>query len=97
MKRLIMFVAAVTSISTVLLNAPPAGATATGSNGPIAFRRYLNAAHTYGAIFTIEPDGTTLRQLTNPHRGVLTTDPDWSPDGAWVAYDRIVGDSSRIF
>ena len=97
MKRLIMVVAVFTSISTVLLSAAPAGATALGKNGPIALRRYLNNAHTYGAIFTIDPNGAGLRQVTHPHQDVLTTDPDSSPDGRWIAYDRVANDSSRIF
>jgi TolB protein len=65
---------------------PQAQATVHGRNGRIAFRRYLNQAHTHGAIFTIKPHGTGLRRVTHPPRGVLTTEPDWSPNGRWIVY-----------
>ena len=55
-------VAIATGVSTMLLTAVPARATFPGKNGRIAFRRYLNDAHTRAAIFTINPDGT--RQAT---------------------------------
>jgi TolB protein len=64
----------------------PADATAHGHNGRIAFRQYFNADHTRGAIFTINPDGTRLRQVTHPKRSVLTTEPDWAPNGRWLVY-----------
>ena len=97
MRRTITCLAVVVAASTVLLTVVPAHATAPGKNGRIAFRRYFNAAHTYGAIFTIDPDGGGLRQVTHPHQGVLTTDPDWSPNGRWIAYDRVANDTSRIY
>ncbi len=64
-----------------------AAATAPGSDGRIAFRRYFNAAHTRGAIFTINPDGSGERQITHPRKTILTTEPDWSPNGRWISYD----------
>jgi TolB protein len=79
--------------------ASPADATARGHNGRIAFRVYFNADHTAGAIFTINPDGTGRRQVTHPRRSVLTTEPDWSPNGRWLVYTAYPGgseDSSRI-
>jgi hypothetical protein len=36
-------------------------------------------------IFTIEPDGTDLVQVTNEE--LHATDPEWSPDGSRIAYD----------
>jgi Tol biopolymer transport system component len=65
---------------------PAAQATVSGSNGRIAFRRYLNEAETHGAIFTIRPDGTGERRVTRPHKGFITTEPEWSPTGNWIAY-----------
>ena len=62
-------------------------ATAPGRNGRIAFRRYFNDAQTRGAIFTINPDGTNERQLTHSHAGILTTEPDWSPNGPWIVFN----------
>ena len=63
-----------------------AHATVRGKNGRIAFRRYLNQAQTHAAIFTIRRNGTGVRQLTHPPRGVVTDDPDWSPNGRWILY-----------
>jgi TolB protein len=74
------------ALSTVVLTVTPTHATAPGKNGRIAFRRYLNADHTRGAIFTINPNGTRLFQVTHPVPGVVTDDPEWSPDGHWIVY-----------
>jgi hypothetical protein len=51
--------------------ATPAHATFPGHNGRLVFRRYLNNAHSHGAIFTINADGTRERQVTHPRPGVL--------------------------
>jgi TolB protein len=73
-------------------------ATVRGGNGRIAFRRYLNQAHTRGAIFTIRPDGTGERRLTHPRRGIITDEPDWSPNGRWIVYQVEEGDGfNRVF
>src|SRR5215212_7236786 len=64
--------------------APPAHATAPGPNGRVAYRVYFDDAHTRGAIFTIQPDGTGLVQLTHQGRVLLDTEPDWSSDGRWI-------------
>jgi TolB protein len=65
-----------------------AHATVRGKNGRVAYRRYLNQAQTRGAIFTITRKGTGLRQLTDPRRGIITDEPDWSPNGRWIVYQR---------
>jgi TolB protein len=88
MKRLVGAIAVVGAISVVLFATQPAYATYPGKNGRISFRRYLNARHSWGAIFTINPDGSGERQVTHPKRGVLTWQQDWSPDGRWIAYQR---------
>ncbi len=67
-----------------------AWATPPGKNGDIVFRRYLDAERTTGAIFTIRPDGTRLRQITRPSRGVIDQYPDWSPDGDRLVFHRMV-------
>jgi hypothetical protein len=38
-------------------------------NGQIVFRRYFNAEQTKGAIFTMNPDGSHVRQITHPPKG----------------------------
>jgi Tol biopolymer transport system component len=42
--------------------------------------------HTAGAIFTIGPNQTGLRQVTHEPQDGVSTEPDWSPDGQWIAY-----------
>ena len=42
-------------------------------NGQIVFRRYFNAEQTKGALFTMNPDGSHIRQITHPPRAGTTT------------------------
>jgi TolB protein len=92
----IMLVMVVTG--SIVMVTVPAHATPSGENGPLVFRRYFNPQHTHGALFTINPDGTGLFQVTHPGRGVLTNEPDWSSDGQWIAYQRNVkGGPTRLF
>ena len=51
--------------------ATSAWATPPGKNGPIVFRRYLDTGRTTGALFTMNPDGTQVKQITRPRRGVI--------------------------
>jgi TolB protein len=88
MRRFVGAVAVVAATSGVLFAAQPAYATYPGRNGRISFRRYLNADHTWAAIFTINPDGTGERQVTRPKRGIQTSFQDVSPNGRWIAYQR---------
>jgi TolB protein len=81
-KRLAVFGAALMLVTGV----SPALATFHGRNGRIAFRRYLNERQTHGALFTIRRDGTGLQQMTHPRRGIVTDEPDWSPNGRWIVY-----------
>src|SRR4051812_37097967 len=53
-------------VTLIVPMTPLASATVDGRNGRIAFREYLNNAHTHGAIFSINPDGGGLRQVTHP-------------------------------
>ena len=56
--------------------------------GRIAFRRYLDDAQTHGAVFTVKPDGTGEKQITHPPAGFVDDQPDWSPDGSTIAFER---------
>src|SRR4051812_1508798 len=80
----------------VLLGALAAFATATaaalatppGTNGPIAFRRWLNDDTTRSALYTMNPDGTGVRRIVRPFRRGHDDQPDWSPDGSRLAFTR---------
>jgi TolB protein len=63
-------------------------ATAPGSNGQIAFRRYLGPDRTKGAIFVAAPDGSGERQLTTPSATASDDYPDMASDGSFVAFQR---------
>jgi Tol biopolymer transport system component len=89
MKRLMSMLVVLAAISAVLLTAATAHAAGPGNGGTIAFRRYLNAEQTWAAIFTVRPDGSSLRRVTHPRRGFIHDAPDWSPNGRWIAFTRI--------
>jgi hypothetical protein len=85
------------TVAALVLASSPANATVEGKNGRIAFRQYLNGAQTRGAIFTVKPGGTGLRQVTHPARKVITTEPDWSPNGRWIVYHREKEERTQVF
>jgi Tol biopolymer transport system component len=61
----------------------PATAVVPGSNGRIAFASERDGDF---EIYSIEPDGTGLLQLTS--NALDDDDPSWSPDGTRIAYVR---------
>jgi TolB protein len=65
-----------------------ANATMPGRNGPIAFRRYFNNAHTSSGIFTINADGSGEQAVTRSPSGYFDDQPDWAPDGSLLAFTR---------
>src|SRR3712207_3366057 len=82
---------AIGSIVTVtigVVGVSAALATVPGTNGRIAFRRYLDAKNTTGAIFTIAPDGSGERQVTRPPAKTIDDQPDVSPDGSRIVFHR---------
>jgi Tol biopolymer transport system component len=56
--------------------------------GRIAFRRFTNPAHTSAAIFTVATDGSAEQQVTHPPDNFVDDQPDFSPDGKLIAFDR---------
>jgi Tol biopolymer transport system component len=64
-------------------------ATAPGSNGRLAFRRYLNDKQTKSALFVMNADTRQAQQITQPERGIVDDQPDWSPDGSRLVFTRI--------
>ena len=79
---------ALLAVAAVCSSAVASSTTAPGRDGSIAFRRYLDDQQTWGAVFTIAPDGTHARQITHPQRGIVDDQPDWAPDGSAVAFTR---------
>jgi Tol biopolymer transport system component len=57
-------------------------------NGQIVFRRYFNPEQTKSAIFTMNPDGSHVSQVTHPPKGWHDQNPAWSPNGMRVAFYR---------
>ena len=74
-------VACVVAASAVVV-ASTALAAAPGKNGQIAFRRYFDESQTFGAVFTVNANGTDAKQVTRPPAGVVDDQPEWAPDAA---------------
>ena len=64
------------------------------TNGQIVFRRYFDPDQTEGAIFTMNPDGSHIRQITHPPKGWRDNVPAWSPDGRSITFERFKSDES---
>jgi Tol biopolymer transport system component len=86
-RRAAQLALALLALCVVGVAATPASTDAAGQ-GRIAFRRQFDAARTTGAIFTMNPDGTKVKQVTRVRRGVNDTEPDWSADGTKIAFVR---------
>src|SRR6266446_509807 len=58
-------------------------------NGRVVFERLsFQNSPIWGELFTVNPDGTGLQQLTHPPNGTEDTNPDWSPDGKRIVFTR---------
>src|SRR4051794_31025983 len=79
-------IAALVTFVVIGLATAAAVATTAGTNGRVAFRRYADAKQTVGAIFTMNPDGSDVRRITNPPAHSVDDQPDWSPDGKRLTF-----------
>jgi Tol biopolymer transport system component len=93
---------ALTSIFLLLLGAslvttvfPPAEAAFPGRNGRIFFYRQVGDGPEDEEIFSMKPDGSDRKRLTN--NGVSDSDPAVSANGRWVVFEREVGGTDEIF
>ncbi|HEY5150810.1 MAG TPA: hypothetical protein VIJ23_13530 [Mycobacterium sp.] len=90
-------IALLAALAWVSVFALPAHATFAGDNGRIAFRRFLDEERSTGAVFTINPDGTDVRQITDPPTGFVDRNPDVSPDGRRITFEREGDHYDEIF
>src|SRR6185295_7020560 len=69
--------------------AAPAQATYHGKNGPIAFQRFTGPQEN-AEIFSMSPTGRRAHRLTTGSGASFN--PDFSPNGSHVAFERRYGD-----
>jgi Tol biopolymer transport system component len=87
-KRLVL----IGALAVTATAAAAALATTPGTNGQIAFRRWLNDETSRSALYTINPDGTGVRRIVPRLRRAHDDQPDWSPDGRLLAFSRFPDD-----
>src|SRR5204862_8377 len=87
--RALLIVTAVCVAATLIGLEAAALATPPGKNGRIVFRRFLDAAKTRSALFTVNADGTGLHQVTQRVPGTSWDfGPQWSPDRSKLVFYR---------
>jgi dipeptidyl aminopeptidase/acylaminoacyl peptidase len=87
----ISLLAALALVAGLLLGAP-ATATYPGPNGRIVFDDFNT-----GQLYSVNPDGTSLRQLTDLPEGSFAFQPDWAPDGRRIAFASNLGGDFRLY
>ncbi len=93
--RMLMLVAltAVAAMAVIILGAKPAEAAFPGDNGRIVFTK--GGVGTDPEIYTMEKDGTDVRQLTN--NSAWEGNPAFSPDGEEIAFDSNLDGTYEVF
>lgn len=87
------FFGAAVALAVVVALGVASGAAASGSlNGRISFTSFRDGA--LGDIWTMNPDGTQLRKLTDGP--LYDAQTDWSPDGQSIAFRRGPNASQRL-
>jgi TolB protein len=83
---------AVAALAAVAGAAPAAEATFPGKRGPIAFQRIIDPRDEQSSqIFSVARPGARARRLT---RGGNGFNPDYSPDGRRIAFERRFGEAT---
>jgi Tol biopolymer transport system component len=65
--------------------------------GKIVFNRFFDSNHDWGALFTVDLNGSAVHQLTNPPNHGLDEEPVWSPNGKRVAFQRTESEKTAIY
>jgi Tol biopolymer transport system component len=73
----------IVALALSLLPAIAGGVAPTPGNGRIAFDDWQT-----GQIYTVNPDGTGLVQLTDTGPNRWAGDPSWSPDGSHIVFEQ---------
>lgn len=78
-----------------MIAAAPASATFPGDNGKLAFVKIVDGTFNDREIWTVNPDGTDLTQITTD--GGQKGAPEWSPDGSKIIFRRSSAMGSGVF
>ena len=77
-----------------------AGTASSGLHGRIVFRRFLDDAHSHGALFVMNADGSGIRQITHPPAAAvdsLNGPPSATSHGSALVFDRSTAGAAGIF
>lgn len=90
--------AALALLVTPSVGARPVAATFGGPDGRVVFSRGEVSGDQFRIdLFTMNPDGTGVRQITTPDWGEADTGKAWSPDGSRIAFERDSGGLADIY
>jgi TolB protein len=92
MKRVIAITVATATTAALGVMAPAADATFPGERGPISFQRLLDPQDDASSQIFSATSTHKARRLTHAHGGAFA--PDYSPDGAAIAFEVRPGDGA---